>query len=255
LRDALADRLGGRVVDVVPMIANLAETALAGRLTQFMIDDLIRLTRLDRNSTDVIWDDVAYFQAEAGLEASRAAALMERLGLYGVRLAVAQMHANGDDVRALHTALVAASGMNRLIEHLDRLARRGEVLKARWTLEALSRLAWSNGTSQARDEIAELRGDERFDVFEELDVLDALVARTLTVDDALEAQAIATLDLGSDEERLGRLGRPSRADLEAAMSRWLQYENTCSTPSQAAAARRVHRRLGRLRAGQMQEVR
>ena len=43
LRDEHAGKLAGHVIDVVPMVANLAETALAGRLTQAMIDDLLCL--------------------------------------------------------------------------------------------------------------------------------------------------------------------------------------------------------------------
>ncbi len=108
--------LGGRVLDVVPVIGLLAETARAARLEPPDVDALRELAALPPDELDDLLLDLDEFTGADGpvwgpVEVGARRRLVALLHRHGLRVAVAQLRERPDLApAALHRALAGASG-------------------------------------------------------------------------------------------------------------------------------------------------
>lgn len=136
---------------VVPVAGLLAETGATLRQEQF--DWLLALARLDEGVRDRLLTSVERFRdADANpLGAEIREELLDRLGLYGLRLAVRLIAEGGvKSATELSTALLEQSGIRPLVRVLaEAYAARASLLKARSALVALRAI----GVELAREEV------------------------------------------------------------------------------------------------------
>jgi hypothetical protein len=156
--------------------------------------------------------------------------LLERLGLFGVRLSIeliAQRQA--PDAGTLAAVLVRSAGLDRLRDVLNRqFLHRSQILKARSALAAVQEIVRAEGctgaaTLQSRIEQVQVGTH----AFEELRLLTALRGNEY---DELGAERLAELDRllgGSGHDPANRLGLPEETDPAtirsaalAALERW-----------------------------------
>ncbi len=257
--------LGGRVLDVAPVIGLLAETARAGRLGPVEVDALRTLAALPPDELDDLLLDLDEFTGADGMDVfgpvgipvrRRLVALLHR---YGIRAAVGQLRRRpGTGPGELHRALAAASGFGAdvttdgatvtwdvgaagpdlsrtLADVLDRFTRHAGRLKA---FAAVGRLrALTRRVADPRDAalIAELRDavDENRPVTAGL--------RGLRILAACAAVGRGTLRL--DEAMTAELMRLARYDDPAA---GLGLPLTCTAADVVAAAGEASRRWRRV---------
>jgi len=133
--------------DVMPVSALLAQGAVA--LTEVDVVALRVLADADRAAPgEATLDATRFVSGEIGscdvdVKSATRARLLDRLGLWGVRLAIDMLRADpATSTRLLAEHLEAASGIDALRHHLQhRLAPRRRVLKARSALAVLDEVA------------------------------------------------------------------------------------------------------------------
>jgi hypothetical protein len=255
-----------RVVQtVVPVAGLLAETAAS--LTEAEVAQLRKVALLEPRDTEALLLTVDRFAnqvPELGLTGPEREQLLDRLGLFGVRLAVSLLRRGTRDTTATQLAaqLAARSGVRELRDLLGSLFfERREVLKSRSALLALDTLTRTQPRPGSDRVAAEVEGlISSAHPFRELRVLAAVRAGWVT----------GKPEVLSDLERLiggtggaahVRLQQPPDASPAAlakaateALARWRRRaENPVTRPELASAARVVIRScegiLLQLRAG------
>ena len=242
-------RLGRLVQTVVPVAGLLAEAASTLRQAEF--DSLVTLAGADQPLVDELLVSVDRFgtwDAHVGVVDIERRALLERLGIYGCRLAIDSIRCGeSPSATALTDRLLVASGLPRLRSEIEaRLARRQELLKARHALAIARMTALElNDRNLASDVERVLDGAHEF---AELRVLNALRNGSLQLPDA-QANAARRLlgDNGMEAaERAGVGSDAGATEISAALTDQLamwqrQAEHPLATPSVSAAARTLSR--------------
>ncbi|MGN8129583.1 dynamin family protein [Paenarthrobacter sp. 22069] len=235
-------------LDVLPVAGLLAQSARTLRQPDF--EALQALATLDRSGRERMMLSADRFRRSAGpeglTEAARAS-LLERFGLFGIRLAVVLIRSGFTEPTPLAHELVRRSGLDPLLELLERqFQSRAAVLKARTALAAVADLLHSRPRPRTEHLAASLERLEAGDhEFRELRLLAAL--RTAGVELAPELAAEAERLVGGRGTgaclRLG-LAPGTAPDVLAAearrcLTRWRRIAENPLTARSAAEACRV----------------
>lgn len=222
--------LRGLCQNVVAVAGLLAETARTLRQTEFTA--LAALAGLPREDLDAALLTADRFlapeAAPAGLGAPVRVALLDRFGVFGLRLGVLLIRQGADGPAALAAELLERSGLPELHRVLDtQFVQRADLLKARSALLAVQSVL---GGLPPRDggalagEVERILADAH--EFAELRLLAALRSRAVTLPGTLGAEA--TTLLGDEGASVAaRLGLPDdappsalRAAAAEALDRW-----------------------------------
>ena len=251
---------------VVAVAGLLAQTARTLRQAEFnALSELAHLSRPELDSLLLSADRFAAAQAHATLPAQTRSALVERFGLFGLRLATTLIRQGHHDPPGLAEELVRRSGLDELRTVLaTQFTERRDVLKARSALLLVERIL----RDQPRAEAHHLAGEvERIlagaHEFRELRLLAELRAPhvTLPSDARSEAERLLGAHGASTPNRLGLEPNADPGQLReaviAALARWRRRaESPLSDRAASDRARVVVRScegmLARLSAGQDQ---
>ena len=223
-------RVTGLVLTVLPLAGLLAETG--GSLREDEVRALRRIAALDEAVLDALLLSVDRFRSrpENPLPADSREALLGRLGLYGLRLAVFSLRDQAGLTSAdLARRLVDVSGIRQVEALLRRqFADRADALKARSALAALGVVAGAAKRSSVEGVDDLVAGIERVEAssrqLAELRVLHLVHAGIVTLTDDERAEVDRLLATGSTAERLGRPVGTGAHELRpvalAAIERW-----------------------------------
>ena len=237
--------LGELCQDVVAVNGLLA---VAGRtLSDDEFDTLAALAALPREDLDGLLLSADRFVDPAVEDVVTRQALLERLGLFGVRLCTTLVRRGFGDPSRLATELVQRSGLNELRLAVQRqFTERAPVLKARSALVAVETVLRAEPRPEARGLQAEV---ERLQVttqdFRELRLLSALQGGRVELPGEISAEAERLLGR-SGTDPLARLGvEDDEEPLSVALTvldRWQRYAtNPVFRRAQVDAARTVVR--------------
>ena len=234
---------------VVPVAGLLAQAGAT--LTEDEYRALARLAAAPRDDTDrlvLTADRFLNSEATIGLTPADRSRLATRLGLFGVRLAVALLR-DGEvtSSRQLAAELLTCSGIHELREVLaSQFASRRDVLKARSALVAVERAVRADSGAGRERLLAEAeRIESSAHVFAELHLLQGLRSGELELpDDEIE---VTERLLGASGTTLAeRVGLPVdagaddvRAALVGALDRWQQRAESPLSSRDVARASRV----------------
>lgn len=218
-------------LDVVPIAGLVAQTARTLRQREF--EALRELARLGRDARERMLVSVDRFvRADAGVDVSPEDRrnLLERLGMFGIRMSTVAIRSGCDDATDLADDLYRRSGLEDLVRIVgDQFRSRADVLKARTALAALAALVRDRPSAAASDLRAAIeRLESNAHELRELALLSTL--RTtgvgLAADDSAEAERLIG---GAGVAPASRLGLPEDAAPEeirtaaaAALRRWRQ---------------------------------
>ncbi|MCB0976781.1 MAG: dynamin family protein [Acidimicrobiales bacterium] len=156
----VADEAKGLVSSVLPVIGLLAETSACARLDE---DDARALEELAAFGDDLDREDLLLspdaFMAHTGasVDVATRRRLFERLGLYGLQVALTAIDDGARGAAALMRLLDRSSGLEPLRSHvMERLGAQADLLKAHSALSDLRRLSYMRDVDPA--EQAVLRG-------------------------------------------------------------------------------------------------
>jgi hypothetical protein len=216
-------------LDVVPIAGLVAQSARTLREHEF--DALRRLARLGRDARERLLVSVDRFvreDAAIDVPAEHRVALLDRFGMFGIRMSSVAIRAGCDDSTDLANELYRRSGMDDLLRLVsDQFRSRADALKSRTALAALTALTRERPRPQAS---AIARGIERIESnaheLRELALLST--ARTtgigLPSDETAEAERLIG---GSGTTPAQRLDLPAEASDDevrlaatAALHRW-----------------------------------
>ncbi|MET0135938.1 MAG: hypothetical protein ABW215_20350 [Kibdelosporangium sp.] len=238
-RYAADERLRGLCQTVVPVAGLLARTASTLRPDEF--DVLARLAGLPRAEVDP-W----LLSADRARTLSIPDALVDRLGMFGIRLGVTLVRGGFGEPRLLAAELVRRSGLDDLRDQLTvHFGARARLLKARSGLITLDRaLPRDDRTVTLLVDVERLIAGAH--EFAEVRLLDALRAGSIQVPDGIQADVERLL--GAHGVTVGsRLGLPdnTKAQRDAALATlgdWQRRaENPLSSRQFAHAARVIVR--------------
>lgn len=244
-----AAALGGRVVDVLPVVGLLAETCETGAFTAADADALRTLAGTDRGvRTAMLLSADLFTTLECDLDGPTRQRLLDRLDLYGIGCALRALDADPDMATGrLRAALFGASGMAGVRRRLLRvLAARVDVLKSAAALGALAGIA--RGDTAAQEAVRD--GIERLLRLPEAHQLRVAEALTLLTSGSVSLPADLTEEavrLGTETDPGDRLGSPGASVREltaVALERagwWRSFASFGATPAQARIAHVVHR--------------
>lgn len=194
---------------VVPVAGLLAETGATLRQTEY--DQLAAIARLDVERRDRLLTSVDRFRDpdDSPLAAETREALLARLGLYGLRLAVTLIaDGRASTASALSEALLEASGIRALQRLLtERYGMRAEVLKARSALAALRAVSASladRGVDGAADLVQAIdRLEAGSDALSLLRLEHLVLTGLIELPEAARAEVARLCGPGAPAERLG----------------------------------------------------
>ncbi len=239
-------RLARLVQAVVPVAGLLAEAASTLRQAEFEV--FVALARADRQLVDellVSADRFARSSAPVGVIDAERAAVLDRFGLFGCRVALAAVR--GDHRPPVVTAggladcLLAESGLPALRAEIAlRFTTRRDLLKARQGLAAARHAAIALGDDALAAEVERITDGAH--EFAELRVLNALRTGAVRFDERRTHAALTLLAESAIDIRLGLDGGADDTEIRLAatehLSMWQsQAEHPLATPDVAAAAR------------------
>ncbi|GAA2632684.1 dynamin family protein [Paractinoplanes durhamensis] len=251
LAEQQAGLLARTVSDVVPVVALLAETAEAGRLTAADGAALRELAELPMEQLRVMLASVDLFRTRpAPLDAAQRERLLSLLDLYGIGFALAQYAADPQlSTGELVRRLVAASGFPRLRQTLQESFRwRADAIKAGWALGRLERLAGHTRDEKdreiLRDAVERLLRDPAYHRLRLLDAAQRVATGTVRLPADWEAE-LTRLATSEDPRWILRLPNASADELAAAArdaaNRWRVYAVAGAGPAQSRIAQVAHR--------------
>lgn len=245
------DKLRDLCQTVVAVAGLLAQTGRTMKQTEFAA--LVQLSKLERSDMDKLLLSADRFCAPDGtdvLTGDERRKLLERFGLFGVRLGVTLIRQGVDDPAKLSAELVRRSGLDDLREVLNiQFTERRDLLKARSALLALDLVLHREPRTQAQHLAVELeRIMSGAHEFNELRLLTALRSGAVKMPEDARNEAERLLG-GEGGVAYARLGLDANADLSEfrnatleALSKWRRRaENPLSSRAQADAARVVMR--------------
>lgn len=253
----IADRVRSEaralVSAVLPVVGLLAETAACARLSEEHARALRALATFgdDLDREDLLMTPEAFLTHDgADVPVTMRQQLFERLGLYGLTVALGAIDAGRTGAVALHRVLDERSGLDPLRHRvIEQLGARSRLLKCHSALCDLRRISYTR-TADPDEQITLHRLQSPLDRFEFDPTLhDLRVAETLQ--DAangtfrLPDQLMADLErLGSNADPIVRVGADGSSGVApaalAAASRWGRFANDPRRrPSDAQRARTV----------------
>ncbi|MDO0973247.1 dynamin-like GTPase family protein [Mycolicibacterium frederiksbergense] len=193
---------------VVPVSGLLALTARTLRQSEFVaLEKLAGVPPAELAKAMLSVDRFVREDAALPVDAATRAALLERFGMFGIRISIAVLSAGINDSVALADELLERSGLIALRDVIDQqFAQRSDLLKAHTALLSLRRFVQVNPIYAGRQILADidpLLADAH--AFEELRLLSQLRSRptTLTED---EMSSLRRLIGGSGTDAASRLG-------------------------------------------------
>jgi hypothetical protein len=266
-RYAAEPALRGLCQTVIPVAGLLAATGRTLRQAEF--DTLAALAGAPRaDMDDVLLSAHRFLRSDrvpalAGVPAARRAELLDRFGLFGLRLSMMYIRQGRDSSPALAKELVRCSGLNELHEVLNvQFTQRRDLLKARSGLLALDRLLAESAAAAGSDAsvasvdpvaVALLAAEvERITSgaheFVELRLLSALRCGELTLPAELTERAERLLG-GQGVSSARRLAlpedAPERTVREAALDELAHWRRRAEDPFAARAAIHAYRAVVR----------
>jgi Dynamin family len=230
---------------VVPVAGLLAQTGRTLRQAEFVaLQELAACSRSETSALLLSADRFVRAEASVPVAPHERAALLERFGLFGVRLGIALIRGGLRDAAALAADLVRRSGLDEVRRVIAvQFTERSDILKARSALLAVDRVLRESprpGTEQIVTSVEQILAGAH--EFQELRLLGALRAPGLTLprDARLEAERLlGGLGTGVDA-RLDLPAAPAPEEIRAAaldaLTRWRQRaENPLSDRATAAA--------------------
>jgi replication fork clamp-binding protein CrfC len=217
---------------VVPVSGLLALTARTLRQSEFVA--LEKLAGVDAAElTKAMLSVDRFVREDAGgspalpVDAATRAALLDRFGMFGIRISIAVLRAGVSDSVALADELLERSGLVALRDVIDQqFAQRSDLLKAHTALLSLRQFVQANpiyATPYIIADIDPLLADTH--AFEELRLLSALRSRTTTLNED-EIVSLRRIIGGSGTDAASRLGLQPDAPYDgpraafAAAQRW-----------------------------------
>ncbi|HEX6336706.1 MAG TPA: dynamin family protein [Jiangellaceae bacterium] len=250
---------------VVPVAGLLAQAAVTLRQDEYAA--LAALAAADRSVTDeLLWSADRFGADGPGVEvdSDQRRALLDRMGLFGVRLSLALIRGGGaTSATQLAAALVDHSGITALRETLaTQFAARADLLKARsalLVLDAVLRRHPGPDSSALAAELERILASTH--EFAEARTLNALRAGNVPFGDDVSAEAERLLG-GHGDAASARLGLPADSDaatihaaaVEASVRWRRRAEHPMATRAVADAATVVVRSCEGLLAGQLAAV-
>lgn len=234
---------------VVPVAGLLAQSSRTMR--QGDVDALVLLARMDRNQRERMMLSVDRFVRAAGpegVEPGLKASLVQRFGLFGIRLAVALIRGGITNPTELAHELARRSGLGRLLDTVASLFQtRADALKARAAVVGLESLL--SGSQPGQSAVLEPALEELLagaHEFRELKLLGSLRTGGVVLPPG-QAEDAERLVGGRGNLPFQRLGLPPEADAEEvaretrrALDRWRQIaENPLLVEPSAVEACRV----------------
>ncbi|CAA0108065.1 Isoniazid-induced protein IniC [Mycolicibacterium vanbaalenii] len=234
---------------VVPVSGLLALTARTLRQSEFVA--LEKLAAVEPAALAKAMLSVDRFVREDGSEAAlpvdaaTRAALLDRFGMFGIRISIAVLRAGVTDSVALADELLERSGLVALREVIDQqFAQRSDLLKAHTALLSLRQFVQRNpvyATPQILADIEPLLADTH--AFEELRLISQLRSRSTTLNPD-EMASLRRLIGGSGTDAASRLGLRADAPDDgpraafAAAQRWRRRaDHPLNDPFTARACR------------------
>jgi hypothetical protein len=224
-------RMLGLCQDVVSVAGLLAQAGRSLRQDEFQA--FMTLAGASRDDADALLLSVDRFgvsgpREDALLAVGTRQALLERFGLFGVRLATTLVRQGSDSPDLLAAELVRRSGLDDLRSALaSRFTQRRDLLKARSALQAVDYVLRREPLPSSRPLRAEieriLAGNHEF---VELRLLTAIRSSAVAIPDAYRAEAERLLGANgvTPAERLGLVDDTDRATLRAValetLDRW-----------------------------------
>jgi replication fork clamp-binding protein CrfC len=197
---------------VVPVSGLLALTARTLRQSEFVAleklagVDVAELTKAMLSVDRFVREDSSEGPA-LPVDAATRAALLDRFGMFGIRISIAVLRAGISDSVALADELLERSGLIALRDVIDQqFAQRSDLLKAHTALLSLRRLVEVNpiyATPYIIADIEPLLADTH--AFEELRLLSQLRSRVTTLNDD-EMASLRRVIGGSGTDAASRLG-------------------------------------------------
>lgn len=130
-----------RLVDVIPVFGLLAFAAQAAVLTGYDLASLKLLAAI--GGADLLLDVDGFFEAQSDVPRDERQRLLDLLGFNGVRIALSISENQAVSVENLNEALLAESGLPRLLAVIDgAFSRCADQIKAGQTLAAVRRLSY-----------------------------------------------------------------------------------------------------------------
>ncbi|WP_024445607.1 dynamin-like GTPase family protein [Mycolicibacterium iranicum] len=231
---------------VVPVSGLLALTARTLRQSEFVaLEKLAAVDAAELTKTMLSADRFTREDSTLPVDAATRAALLDRFGMFGIRISVAILRAGVGDSVALADELLTRSGLVALRDVIDQqFAQRSDLLKAHTALLSLRRFVELNPIHATRYIVADidpLLADTH--AFEELRLLSQLRSRetTLSEDEIVSLRRV----LGATgTDAASRLGLTSGDDIDgpraafAAAQRWRRRaEHPLNDPFTARACR------------------
>nr|WP_090339208.1 dynamin-like GTPase family protein [Mycolicibacterium malmesburyense]CRL67377.1 dynamin family protein [Mycolicibacterium malmesburyense] len=216
---------------VVPVSGLLALTARTLRQSEFVaLEKLAGVDAAELTKAMLSVDRFVREDSALPVDAATRAALLDRFGMFGIRISIAVLRAGVSDSVALADELLERSGLVALREVIDQqFAQRSDLLKAHTALLSLRHLVQTHplyATPYILADIDPLLADTH--AFEELRLLSQLRSRPTTLNED-EMASLRRIIGGSGTDAASRLG--------------LQPDNPYDGPRAAfAAAQRWRRR-------------
>jgi replication fork clamp-binding protein CrfC len=193
---------------VVPVSGLLALTARTLRQSEFVaLEKLAGVDAAELTKAMLSVDRFVREDSELPVDAATRAALLNRFGMFGVRISIAVLRAGISDSVALADELLERSGLVALRDVIDQqFAQRSDLLKAHTALLSLRRFVEANPIYATRYIVADidpLLADTH--AFEELRLLSQLRSRPTTLNED-EMASLRRIIGGSGTDAASRLG-------------------------------------------------
>ncbi|MGW0161459.1 dynamin family protein [Mycobacterium sp. NPDC003323] len=193
---------------VVPVSGLLALTARTLRQSEFVaLEKLAGMEPAELTKAMLSADRFVREDDTLPVDAATRTALLERFGMFGLRISIAVLRAGISDAVALADELLERSGLIALRDVIDQqFAQRSDLLKAHTALLALRRFVQVNPIYAARQiqaDIDPLLADTH--AFEELRLLSQLRSRPTTLNED-EMASLRRMIGGSGTDAASRLG-------------------------------------------------
>ncbi|MGZ5390327.1 MAG: dynamin family protein [Mycobacterium sp.] len=213
---------------VLPVSGLLALTARTLRQSEFVaLEKLAGVDATELTKAMLSVDRFVRKDRSLPVDAATRAALLDRFGMFGIRISIAVLRAGVSDSVALADELLERSGLIALRDVIDQqFAQRSDLLKAHTALLSLRRFVENNPIYASRHIIADidpLLADTH--AFEELRLLSQLRSRPTTFNDE-EMASLRRIIGGSGTDAASRLGLQPDAPYDgpraafAAAQRW-----------------------------------
>jgi replication fork clamp-binding protein CrfC len=193
---------------VVPVSGLLALTARTLRQSEFVaLEKLAGVDAAELTKAMLSVDRFVREDSELPVDAATRAALLDRFGMFGVRISIAVLRAGISDSVALADELLERSGLVALRDVIDQqFAQRSDLLKAHTALLSLRRFVEANPIYATRYIVADidpLLADTH--AFEELRLRSQLRSRPTTLNED-EMASLRRIIGGSGTDAASRLG-------------------------------------------------